>query len=190
MRPAEDVTAEINLTKGFVTGTLDHSITLGAFYGNASADDYNVTTTYLAELNNRPRLVNLVITNGATQTIVSRNGLLNAGAGYVNNRHEAERYAGYFADQIKIGEKFNLDIGFRVEKLTGTISRERTSVVVTDSTTANLSTALRDVIWGNGAFTKGKVSTTEWAGAIGGLYKATDRVSLYANFSRGYFVKV
>lgn len=190
VRPAEDVTAEINLTKGFVTGTLDHSLTLGAFYGNASADDYNVTTTYLAELNNRPRLVNLVITNGATQTIVSRNGLLNAGAGYVNNRHEAERYAGYFADQIKIGEKFNLDIGFRVEKLTGTISRERTSVVVTDSTTANLSTALRDVIWGNGAFTKGKVSTTEWAGAIGGLYKATDRVSLYANFSRGYFVKV
>lgn len=187
VRPAEDFTAEVNLTKGFVTGAMDHSVTLGAFYGNASAGDYNVTTTYLAELNNRPRLVNLVVTNGATQTIVSRNGLLNAGAGYVNNRHEAERYAGYFADQIKIGEKFNLDIGFRVEKLTGNISRERTSVVVTDSTTANLSTALRDVIWGNGAFTKGKVSTTEWAGAIGGLYKATDQVSLYANFSRGYF---
>ena len=187
VRPAEDFTTEVNLTKGFVTGALDHSITLGAFYGNASAGDYNVTTTYLAELNNRPRLVNLVVTNGATQTIVSRNGLLNAGAGYVNNQHEAERYAGYFADQIKIGERFNLDIGFRVEKLTGNISRERTATVVTDATTANLSTALRDVIWGNGAFTKGKVSTTEWAGAIGGLYKATDRFSLYANFSRGYF---
>ena len=187
VRPAQDTTAELNLTKSLTTGSLDHTITVGGFYGKASAGDYNVTTTYLAELNNRPRLVNLVVTNGASQTIIARNGLLNAGAGYVNNHHEAERYAGYVADQIKIGEKVNLDIGFRVETLNGNIRRERTSVTITDSTTANLSNALRDVIWGNGAFTVGKVSTSEWAGAIGALYKATDRVSLYANFSRGYF---
>lgn len=188
-RPVHDFTGELNLTKSLVTGGVDHSLTLGGFYGNASAGDYNVTTTYLAEFNNTPQLVNLVITNPTTgaRTTISNNGLLNAGAGYVNNQHEAERFSAYIADQMKIGDNFNLDIGFRWEQLNGQISRERTATVVTDSTTANLSTALRDIIWGNGAFTTGDVSTSEWAGAIGALYKVSDGVSVYANASRGYF---
>lgn len=189
VRPASDFSSELNLTKSLATGAVDHALTLGGFYGRASAGDYNVTTTFLAEFNNQPRLVNLVVTNPTTnaQTVVTRNGLLNAGAGYVNNWHKAERYAAYVADQMKIGERFNFDIGLRVEKLNGDISRERTSVVVTDANTPNLSTALRDVIWGNGGFLTGKVSTSEWAFAAGGLYKLTDEISLYANGSRGFF---
>jgi outer membrane receptor protein involved in Fe transport len=121
------------------------------------------------------------------QTIISRGGLLNAGAGYVNNRHSAERYAVYIADQMKIGERVNFDIGFRVEQINGDLSRERTSTTITDATTANLSAALRDVIWGNGGFLTGNVSTSEWALAAGLLYKASDNLSLYANASRGFF---
>ncbi len=189
IRPATDFTGELNLTKKLATGGVDHAITLGGFYGRASAGDYNVTTTFLAEFNNTPRLVNLTVTNPLTNTptVVSANGLLNAGAGYVNNRHKAERLAAYLADQMKIGDRFNFDIGGRVERINGDISRERTSVVVTDATTANLSTALRDVIWGNGGFLTGKVATTEWALAAGALYKLTDRMSIYANASRGFF---
>ncbi len=189
IRPATDFTGELNLTKKLATGGIDHAITLGGFYGRASAGDYNVTTTFLAEFNNTPRLVNLTVTNPLTnaQTVVSANGLLNAGAGYVNNRHKAERLAGYLADQMKIGDRFNFDIGARIERINGDVSRERTSTVVTDASTPNLSTALRDVIWGNGGFLTGKVETTEWALAAGALYKLTDRISVYANASRGFF---
>ncbi len=189
IRPVRDFTSEINLTRKLQTGSVDHALTLGEFYGRASAGDFNVTTTYLAEFNNTPRLVNLTVTNpvGGAQTIVSNNGLLNAGAGYVNNWHKAQRYATYFADQMKIGERFNFDIGGRVEHINGDISRERTSTTITDATTANLSSALRDVIWGNGGFLTGKVSTTEWALAAGALYKLTDQISLYGNASRGFF---
>jgi outer membrane receptor protein involved in Fe transport len=188
-RPVDDFTAEFNLTKTLVTGNVDHALTLGTFYGNATAGDFNVTTTYLAELNNRPRLVNLTVTNPGTgaQTVIARNGLFNAGAGYVNNEHSAERYAFYVADQMKIGDRFNFDIGFRLETINGDISRERTSVTVTDAATPNLSAALRDVIWGNGGFITGEVSTTEWALAAGALYKLSDTMSLYANASRGFF---
>ncbi|MBU7579465.1 MAG: TonB-dependent receptor [Porphyrobacter sp.] len=188
-RPVDDFTAEVNLTKTLVTGSVDHALTLGTFYGNATAGDFNVTTTYLAELNNRPRLVNLTVTNPNTgaQTVISRGGLFNAGAGYVNNEHSAERYAFYVADQMKIGERFNFDIGFRLETINGDISRERTSTTITDATTPNLSAALRDVIWGNGGFLTGEVSTTEWALAAGALYKLSDSMSLYANASRGFF---
>lgn len=186
-RPMHDFTGELNLTKEFTTGSAEHAFTLGGFYANASAKDINVTTTYLAEFNNEPRLVNLSVTNGATTTIYSRNGLVNAGAGYVNNEHKVERYAGYIADQMEFGDRFNLDLGFRLEHVNGDIRRERTSTFITDSTTPNLSAALRDVVWGNDGYLTGKVSTTEWAAAVGMLYKLTDDVSIYANGSRGYF---
>lgn len=188
-RPVDDFTAELNLTNTLVTGSVDHALTLGTFYGNATAGDFNVTTTFLAELNNRPRLLNLTVTNPNTgaQTVVSRNGLFNAGAGYVNNEHSAERYAFYVADQMKIGDRFNFDIGFRLETINGDIRRERTSTTITDASTPNLSAALRDVIWGNGGFITGEVSTTEWALAAGALYKLLDSMSLYANASRGFF---
>lgn len=187
-RPAEDFTAEVNLTKEFTTGSFEHSLTLGGFFADATADDVNVTTTYLAEFNNRPRLVNLTVTNPVTgaQTIVSRGGLLNAGAGYTNNRHSAKRYAAYIADQLE-SERFIFDIGFRIEKFEGDISRERTATFVTDATTPNLSTALRDVIWGNDTFQTAHVETDEWAVAGGALYKVTDDFNIYANASRGYF---
>jgi outer membrane receptor protein involved in Fe transport len=133
--------------------------------------------------------VNLTVTNPTTgaQTVIARNGLLNAGAGYVNNEHSAERYAFYVADQMKIGDRFNFDIGFRLETINGDIRRERTSTTVTDAATPNLSAGLRDVIWGNGGFLTGSVSTTEWALAAGALYKLSDSMSLYANASRGFF---
>jgi outer membrane receptor protein involved in Fe transport len=187
-RPAEDFTGELNLTKKLTTGGAEHTFTLGGFYADAKADDVNVTTTYLAEFNNQPRLVNLTIRNPTTgaQTIISRNGLLNAGAGYVNNHHEVERYAAYFADQIEM-DRFIFDIGGRIEKINGDIRRERTATFVTDATTPNLSTALRDVIWGNDTFLAAKVDTSEWALAAGALYKLTDDLNIYANASRGYF---
>ncbi|MEA3002580.1 MAG: iron complex outerrane recepter protein [Sphingomonadales bacterium] len=188
-RPMHDFTAELNLIKEFTTGSAQHTVTLGGFYGDAAARDVNVTTRYLAEFNNQPRLVNLVVRNPVTgvQTIISQNGLLDASvANYVNNRAEAKRYAGYFADQIDAG-RFLFDIGGRVEHYQGDISRERVSTFITDTTTPNLSTALRDVSWGNDAFLTGRVHTTEWAVALGALYKVARGVNLYANASRGYF---
>jgi outer membrane receptor protein involved in Fe transport len=187
-RPVHDFTGELNLTKQADWGNTHHTFTLGGFYGDASARDINVTTTYLAEFNNQPRLVNLVVTNPLTgaQTIISRNGLLNAGAGYTNNRHKAERYAAYAADQIDAG-RLKFDIGGRIERINADLRRERTATFVTDATTPNLSTALRDVIWGNGTFLTGKVHTSEWALAAGVLYKLNNALNLYANASRGYF---
>ena len=187
-RPASDFTAELNLTKELVTGSVEHTFTLGGFYGNATARDINVTTRYLAEFNNRPRLINLTITNPATgaQTVISRGGLLDASvANYVNNRHEVNRYAFYIADQME-GERFAFDIGFRWEHFGGDILREIPATFVTD-TTPGLAQALRDVSWGSGNFLEAEVDTSEWALAAGGLYRITDNVNIYANVSRGYF---
>jgi iron complex outermembrane receptor protein len=187
-RPTRDFTAELNLTKEFTTGPARHKVTLGGFYGDAVARDFTVTTTYLAEFNNRPRLVNLVVTNPTTgvQTVISRGGLLNAGAGYTNNRHKARRYPIYIADQIE-ADRWAFDIGFRLEHLNGNLRRERTATSVTDTTTPNLSNVLRDVTWGDDTFQTANVSATEWALAAGALYRLTDDINIYTNASRGYF---
>jgi outer membrane receptor for Fe3+-dicitrate len=79
------------------------------------------------------------------------------------------------------------DIGFRWERINADIRRERTATFVTDATTPNLSTALRDVVWGNDTFLTAKRHTSEWALAAGALYRLTSNVNLYANASRGYF---
>jgi len=187
-RPVTDFTAEVNVTRTLEIGDIDHNFTLGGFFSDADARDINVTTTYLAAFNNQPKLVNLVVRNPTTnvQTIVTQGGLLNAGAGYVNNHHQARRKAMYFADQIEAG-RLVIDLGGRLEKIKGDISRERTATFVTDATTPNLATALRDVVWGNDTFLTAKVSTSEWAAAVGALYKLSDDLNLYANGSRGYF---
>jgi iron complex outermembrane receptor protein len=187
-RPMHDFTAELNLTKELTTGPATHKVTLGGFYGDAVARDYTVTTTYLAELNNRPRLVNLVVTDPTTgvQTVISQGGLLNAGAGYTNNRHKARRYPVYIADQVE-ADRWAFDIGFRLEHLSGDLRRERTATVVTDTTTPNLSSVLRDVTWGDDTFQTADVSATEWALAAGALYRLTGDINIYTNASRGYF---
>jgi iron complex outermembrane recepter protein len=182
-RPATDMTAEVNLSRNATIGAYEHRFTVGGFFGNAEAEDFNVTTTYLADFNNEARLVHFVLTDG---TIVSNNGLFNAGAGYTNNEHEATRQALYIADQME-SDRFIFDIGARVEKMEGDISREGTATVVTDATTPNLNTPLRNVVWGNGTFLTTTVDTTEWAAALGVLYKLTDDINVYGNLTRGYF---
>lgn len=189
LRPMHDTTAELNLTKEADFIGAKHNFTLGGFYSNGAATDFNTTTSFLAEFNNTPRLVNLTVVNPVTNatTVISRNGLLRAGISYLNRYVRAERVAGYFADQIDAG-RFKFDIGFRVEQLRGFFQQEGTANVVTDATTPNLSTALRTVNWGNGTFARtANVSASAWAGAIGALYKVNNDVSIYANLSRGYF---
>jgi iron complex outermembrane recepter protein len=186
IRPVHDWTYELNLTKRATTGAFTHHVTLGAFAANAIATDNTVTTTYLGTFNERPELVNVVVQNANGTTIVSNKGLVDAGVGYTNNRHRAKRYALYLADQIE-SDRWVIDFGGRIEKTDGYLKREIPALSITDTTTPNLSTALRNVVWGTGRYQVGHVSTDSWALAGGVLYKATPTLSLYANASRGYF---
>ncbi|GER04358.1 hypothetical protein JCM17846_20400 [Iodidimonas nitroreducens] len=83
-------------------------------------------------------------------------------------------------------DRWVFDIGLRVEKILGDISREGSqSFQVNDD--PSLAPDLQSVIFGNGDFTIGEVDTSEWALALGALYKLTDNISLYANGARGFF---
>ena len=187
-RPLTTATAELNITKDLVLGDWSHHFTVGGFWGHTNARDYDITYSYIGDFDNSPRLVNATVTNTATgaQTIVSRNGMVDAGDGYVNNYYDVRREAGYLADQTEIGN-WVLDLGGRFEALTGNVRREQVGNYVTD-TTPNLSPLLSTVQWGNGHFLNGTVTPTAWALAGGALYKLTDRSSVFLNASRGFFM--
>jgi outer membrane receptor protein involved in Fe transport len=187
-RPLNTETGELNITKEVSFGDWSHHFTAGGFWGRTSARDYDITYAYVGDFDNAPKLVDVTATNTATgaQTIVSRNGMVDAGLGYVNNYYEARRYAGYFADQTEFGN-WVLDLGGRYENLTGNVRREQTGTYTTD-TTAGLSPQLAQVTWGNGHFLDANVNPNAWALAGGALYRLDPRSSLFLNASRGFFM--
>ncbi len=185
-RDANDFTGELNLVKSFATGGFGHQVTLGSFFARAEAEDRNYITTFLGEFRDEPRLVDLTVQNpdGST-TIVAQNGLLNANGQVGNNNHIATRYAAYLADQME-SDRWVFDLGVRVERIEGDISREAMGSVDIGGDAA-LAPDLRAISFGTGDFTTGDVSDTEWAIAAGVLYRATDNINVYANASRGFF---
>jgi outer membrane receptor protein involved in Fe transport len=188
LRPLKTASVELNLTKELQLGSWDHHFTLGGFAARAEASDINYGYSFLGDFANAPQLINLTVTNNATgaKTIVSRQGLLDAGLQYTNNWAEAKRYAVYAADQISAG-RWQFDIGGRVETLDGRVRREGSKSFTTD-TTPGLSPLLANVLWGNNQFLDGSVSTTGWALAGSVLYRLTDSMSVFVNASRGFFM--
>ncbi|WP_299315810.1 TonB-dependent receptor [uncultured Aquimarina sp.] len=170
-RPLKELVADIKLTK-----TIDaHNITLGTFLSRSEGGDFNVITRYLGEFNNRPRLINV-----SNHTV---NGVSNRGLSYQNRNISSNKIAVFLTDEIQL-ERWNFDIGVRVERASGDIETEGTSSFVVDNTGI---AGLDEVTWGNGSFTRGHVSATDFAVALAALYKLNDDMSVYGNFSRGYF---
>ncbi|MFL5296653.1 MAG: TonB-dependent receptor [Phenylobacterium sp.] len=188
IRPLTTASAELNLTKELKAGDWDHHFTLGGFAARTAASDVNYGYSYLGDFTNAPQLVNLTITNTTTgaQTLVTRNGLLDAGLQYTNNYARAKRYAGYAADQVSVG-RWELDLGGRVEHLDGNVKREGSKLVTSD-TTPGLSPLIANVLTGNGVILQGDVGTTAWAVAGSALYRVTDNFSVFINASRGFFM--
>lgn len=182
-RPAEDASAEINLTKRVELAGATHNLTLGTWLARTTAEDNTLTQMFLAEFANQPRLVNLAA-GGVNYT---RNGLLDPSVGYTRNEHSAKRTALYLADQIE-GKNWALDAGVRMERINATLRRETTTTVNGISQGgSNESAALTSAVVGSGNFLSGTVSTTETAASLGGLYKLSKTTNVYANVSRGFF---
>ena len=161
-RPMEEMVGEVNLTKS-ING---HNLTLGTFLSNTRAEDNNWLYRYLGDFSNAPRMVGLTYTDSAGNPVNYSTGGFISGNQTSNTTIESVKRAIYLADEYQ-GEKFNFDIGVRVEQAEGFIQRE-TGV-------------------GSNTFQKGNVSATGVAIAAAALYKISQNANVYANGSRGYF---
>lgn len=165
-RPMEEVAGELNLTKTITAGATEHNVTIGTYLSNTRAEDDNWILQYLGDYSNSPRMVTLNYTDVSGNNVTYSNDGFITGSQTSNRYHQSSKAAIYLADEIQ-GDRFGLDIGFRWERAEGFISRE-TGV-------------------GSNTFQKGSVSASDFAFVVAGLYKLSDPVNLYANFSKGYF---
>ncbi|MBC5840395.1 TonB-dependent receptor [Flavobacterium sp. F-380] len=175
VRPLDELVSEIKIINKMGI----HTVTAGTFMSRSSAGDLNITTSYLSEYSNRPRLVNL---SGYTV-----NGVTNTATGYSNKNISSNKLAFFLTDQIKL-EKWNFDIGFRHETASGTIENEKSkeyNLATTQYATGIV--GIDKVIWGTGAYQRAHVSTSDYAISLAALYKISTSTSVYGNFSKGYF---
>lgn len=170
-RPLQEMMADVKFTKSVGV----HNITAGTFMSRSDSEDFNVTTSYLSEYSDQPRLVNL---SGYTQ-----NGLTNAAIGYTNRNVTSNKIAVFLTDEIKL-DRWNFDIGVRYERASGVVENEGTSSYNVDDTGIE---NIDNVVWGNGNYTTGEVDADDFAVALAALYKVNDDMSVYGNFSKGYF---
>jgi outer membrane receptor protein involved in Fe transport len=178
IRPLNEISGQFNISKALGKGSARQTLTLGTFLSHTNSVDYNVQLRYLSEYKDRPRLVNLRYTNAAAAPAsYTTNGVVSA-PGYANKDLTSRRAAIYLTDEMSFGN-LNLDAGFRYEVHGGRINIEK-------ATTAANSDG-RNVAWGNGAFDRFNLSADDWALAIGASYRLQSSMSVYGNFSRGYF---
>ncbi len=196
-RDATDFSAEVSIGRNLSIGDSEHYITIGGFFSNSEADDINYITTYLGEFSNAPRLVDVTLQNVAedgsgnlvatpgSDYMWTMNGLANAN-GMVGNRvRGASRTAFYVADQIEM-ERWSFDFGARVERLDGDV-RQFNTASFQMSNDPLINDLIENVSFTDGSLTADTVSTTEWAGSAGALFRLTDSINLFGNFSRGFF---
>ncbi len=185
-RPMTDMTGEFKFSKVVQGDKVKHTLTFGTFLSRAEAGDFNVITRYLGAFNDKPELVNLSYTDANGQQMnYTENGVSGRGIYYANKIFGSSKQAVYATDEMVIG-RLRLDAGFRVEHTVGDINIEG-SQVYTMSDKADQGANLNTVKWGNGKWTRGTVSATDYAFAIAGLYTLTEHSSLYLNFSKGFF---
>ncbi|MFQ5564286.1 MAG: TonB-dependent receptor domain-containing protein [Parvularculaceae bacterium] len=116
---------------------------------------------------------------------VTQNGVLNANGVTGDREREALRYAAYFADQIE-GDRWAFDVGFRIERLEGDILQRNTAATQV-SNDPLVNDDIEIISFPTGQAFQDSVSETEWAASGSVLYRLTDSVNLFGNFSRGFF---
>lgn len=176
-RPLNELAGNFNLSKSIIGSRANHTINFGTFVSRTEAGDFNVQIRYLSEFKDQPRVVNLRYVDGGTTRNYTVNGVRSV-PGYTNKWVTSNKAAFYMTDEIVIN-KLRIDLGFRMESITGNVISEKTS--------SALNADGLSVTWGNGAFDKFTVRASDWAASIATSYQLKENLNVYANFSRGYF---
>ncbi len=186
LRPMTDYSGEASLVKNITTDNGSHTITLGTFLARTEAEDVNFQYRVLSEFNNNPRLVNLNYTNATGDNVIFSEGGLYNRIGMTSNNFLSQNRSPFYLTDEMIFDKWRFDVGVRIESTDGVFSKGN----ITEELTYNnpeLTPELANVQYADGSFTRANVSATDWAVSLAGLYELSEKVNLYANFSKGYF---
>ena len=186
LRPMTDYSGEASLTKTIESDNGSHNITAGVYLARTEAEDVNYQYRVLSEFNNNPRLVNLSYTDENVNNVIFSDGGLYNRIGMTSNKFLSQNRTAFYLTDEMVFDKWRIDAGIRIENTKGTFNNGNiVESQVYDNT--ELTSALANVRFADGSFTRANIDATDWAISLAALHNLTDQVNLYANFSKGFF---
>ena len=174
----------------FKSGSIDNSLTVGGMYYNVRRkNDQSATATVINDVTNDSHVYDLVAINAGGQVLgsLTNNGMVNYGNwGQGLFEDEVNSIAGYFNDELRIGENLHIDFGARYE-------HQHVSVDIGNQAAVNAPVPAgtpglyRDVgATFDGTYTRQSDSFDKLAYTGGINYTLTRNVSLYARGAYGF----
>jgi outer membrane receptor protein involved in Fe transport len=180
----------------FVHETDRNSLALGLLYIDHDSTDFTTSSTFLSEIVNNPRRLDLVALDNAGDVVGSYtdNGVLQYGTWYDAEEGSLKSTSFYINDEFQVTEDFRLDVGLRYENtdydfvvqgrssnqaLPGALNADGTDAdnVIANNTAAN---------FGNGQFTNQSYSFSETAYTIGFNYTLSDNLAVYGRYANAF----
>ncbi|MCY1078466.1 TonB-dependent receptor [Archangium lansingense] len=184
-KPMSNVSNQLRFTKYGSLGATEHTLSGGLYLGYYTVGNSWYFNDIVTDVRSRPRFLELQVLDGSGNVVrnVTQNGFRRYLSNYTNGTGNATIAAAFLGDEVKIGEKFRIDLAGRVERNAYQQNVERTAAFdLGDPTT----TADDNALFGTGKFQRVNVSLTDWALSGGVNYALSDTASVYARSSRGY----
>jgi iron complex outermembrane recepter protein len=179
-----------------------NSLTVGFMYYRTRIHGGNVgASTFVSEVADNPDRLDFVALDANDRVVgyLTENGLLNYGSwGESVTRSRAESISLYINDEFQATEKLRLDGGIRIERYEQTDLEGISTgpIPVPGAFDAN-GNDVDNIIANNfigqfggggftGAFNKFEGDFTETAATVGGNYKFSDNIAMYARYARGF----
>ncbi|MFC4231501.1 TonB-dependent receptor [Parasediminibacterium paludis] len=179
IRPVNDFATQFSLTKDFTGKSVNQTLTIGGYFSNTNAGDFNFQINYLSEFNDKARILNLNYTDAlGVKKAYTVDGVTTAPQ-YVNKYLSSIKKAAFLTNEVRIGQKLRVDVGLRVEGQTANVSSEKKATITNADGIK--------VTWGNGVYDRFDLNASDWALSLASNYKLSNQFAIYGNFSRGYY---
>lgn len=182
-RPLSDLSVDARITKLLTTGSLEHSLTFGAFGSSTRQLQDEAGTGVLLDFANQPRLVNLTVTTPTGTTNVTRDGFRQSIASRTYSTFEANHSALYLGDEMKIGA-LRLDLGGRYDWQQGIINAENAASFTNPAATSLADASYRAL---TGRTTYREINFRDYSLVAGANYQVSNNLNVYASGTRGIY---
>ncbi|HAI75487.1 MAG TPA: hypothetical protein DCM08_04505 [Microscillaceae bacterium] len=182
-----------------------HSLTGGLYFSQYNSNENWSFNTIFTELASNPRLVDMEVYSSAAPTqrlSVIESGVQGANGTFFNSYSKNYTAAVFIGDDWKIGERFNLSLGFRYEfnRAEGALQN---STPATPALPSPALAAFSSVFAGGGldgnpftlydnlsrrpnnSFSTYNIGYEVWNATLGANYRISDNSAIFGNFSRG-----
>jgi outer membrane receptor protein involved in Fe transport len=163
----------------------NHNIGIGSYFAYYTQQNRWFFTSILTDIQDNPRFVDMVVTQpDGSKLNVTLNGFRQFLNTYVDGDGNNTLFAIFASDEVKIGDRFRLDLAVRHE-------RQNYFSVAENSSTFDLDGDPRTIydkeVFGNNTFRQFEFEINDTAFSVGGNYQLRpDTLAIYGAFTRGF----